>query len=119
MAATVQQPQALKAVELLKRRYFSTVGNPDKLKVCVLETPKGKQLAVILTNAALTVITEPVYQSTLLVAKFHKRRYAEDEPRNSNLTFASSRLGKPDAADCWVLPGQAELETFAAWYQTL
>lgn len=119
MATTVQQPQALKAIELLQRKYFSTVGNPDKLKVCVLETPKGKQLAVILTNAALTVLTEPVYQSTLPLAKFHKRRYAEDEPRNSNLTFAGSRLGKPDAADCWVFPGQAEFEAFASWYQAL
>lgn len=119
MATTVQQPNALKSVEQLQRKYFNTVGNAHKLKVRVLATPKGKQLAVILTNATLTVVTEPVYQSTLAVARYHKRRYAEDEPRNSNLNFAGSRLGKPDAADCWVFPGQAELEAFASWYQTL
>lgn len=119
MAQTVQQPQALKAVEHLKRRYFNVLGNPETLKVRVLETPRRKQLAVILTNAALTVMTEPVYDTTLPVAEFHKRRYAEDEARNSNLTFAGSRLGKADAADCWVFPGQSELEVFVDWYQTL
>lgn len=42
MAVTVQQPHALKAVEQLQRRHFSVLGNPEVLKVRVLETPKGK-----------------------------------------------------------------------------
>jgi hypothetical protein len=119
MAVTVQQPHALKAVELLQRRYLSVVGNPEKLKVRVLKTPKGKQLAVMLTNQELTVMTEPVYSAVLPIAKYHKRRYAEDEARNSNLNFHGSRLGKPDAADCWVFPGQPEFDVFIDWYLTL
>lgn len=119
MAVTVQQPHALKAVEILQRRYFSPVGNAEKLKVRVLETPKGKQLAVVLTNQELTVMTEPVYAATLPIAKYHKRRYAEDEARNSNLNFQGSRLGKPDVADCWTFPDQPEFDAFIDWYLTL
>jgi len=119
MAVTVQQPHALKAVELLQRRYFSLVGNPEKLKVRVLETPKGKQLAVMLTNEKMTTMTEPVYSASLPVTKYHKRRYAEDELRNSNLNFQGSRLGNLEAADCRVFPGQAEFDQFVDWYQSL
>lgn len=119
MAVTVQQPHALKAVEQLQRRYFSVLGNPEVLKVRVLKTPKGKQLAVILTNEKLTVMTESAYNAAHPIAKYHKRRYAEDEPRNSNLNFQGSRLGKPDAVDCWTFPGQPEFEEFVTWYQAL
>lgn len=74
---------------------------------------------MILTNEKLTVMTEPVYDAALLVAKYHKRRYAEDEPRNSNLNFQGCRLGKPDEADCWTFPDQPEFDEFVAWYQVL
>lgn len=119
MAVTVQQPHALKAVELLQRQYFNVIGNPEVLKVRMLETSKGKQLAVILTNEKPTAVIEPVYDAMLPAAKYHKRRYAGDEPRNSNLNFQGSRLGKPDVVDCWTFPGQAEFDQFADWYQSL
>ena len=119
MAVTVQQPNALAAADALSRRHFSTVGNAEKLKVRVFRSPGDKQIAVILTNAQLTVMTEPVYESTLPMAKYHKRRYGENEARNSNLNFSGSRLGKDSSADCWLFPGQPEFDEFTDWYGKL
>lgn len=116
MGITVQQEIALKAVERLQRRMFSTVGNELTKKVRVLRSPKGKHVAVILTNKALTVVTEPAYTPATKIAGRHKRRYAPTDSRNSNLNFGGSKLGVGHSIDYWVFASTADFDKFCDWY---
>lgn len=116
MSITVQHDIALKAVDRLHKRMFSTIGNASIRKLRVFQTPKGRHLAILLTNRTLTIVTEPVYAPTIDMASRHKRRYAPGEPRNSNLNFTGSKLGVGNSIDCWVFASLADFEQFCDWY---
>lgn len=117
MGITVQQDSALKAANSLSTRNFSTVGNPDKKKVRVFRAPKGRHLAVILTNQTITAMTEAVHTIDSPTSRFHVRRYASDKSRNSNLNFAGSRLAVGNEVDCWAFSSKADFDEFVAWYE--
>ncbi len=116
MPVTVQQEVAQKAVEHLNRHMFSTVGNAAIKKVRVFRAPKGKHLAVIMTNSVLTVATEPVYSPVGQVPGTLKRRYAPNDARNSNLNFNGSKLGVGYSIDWWVFDSATDFDEFCHWY---
>lgn len=116
MPQTIQHPAPLEAATYLEDRYFSTIGNPELKKVRVLQSTRGRQLALILENASLTVFSEAVHDANHDTALYHKRSYGRGVSRNSNLNFEGSRLGSEYEADCWVFERQSEFHSFVDWY---
>ena len=97
----------------------STVGNPALDKVRVFQTPKGRQLAVVVENQSLRVFVEPLGSA---LARHHwsaRKVYASSDTRNSNLKFEGCRLGLAFDADYLVFPDLTAFQRFLDWYKTL
>lgn len=116
MGTTTRHAAAVRAAEMLGQRQFSSIGNPENQKLRVFAAPSGRQLAILLSNKTLTLVTEPVYTSTTRTAGKHKRRYGANETRHSNLNFQESRLAIGSAIDYWTFESLADFQEFLAWY---